>query len=75
MYTMQEGPKCPKCGKPLSYLKRVCTESTEYELSADGCYEKAETSEEKCSGFACPFCGFIIAEDETSAIEFLRKSN
>ncbi len=71
---MQEAPKCPNCGRPLSYLKRVCTESTEYELSEDGCYEKAETSKEDCSGFVCPYCGYLIADDETKAIEFLRQN-
>ncbi len=71
---MQDGPKCPNCGRPLSYLKRTCTESTEYELSVDGCYEKAENDSEDCSGFVCPYCGYLIAYDETEAIEFLRQS-
>ena len=48
---MEEGPKCPNCGRTLSYLKRVCSESIEYELSEDGCYERAENSKEECTGF------------------------
>ncbi len=69
----EEGPRCPRCGRHLSYLKRICTETVVYELSADGCYDSAESREADCKAFVCPYCGYEIAHDETEAIEFLRK--
>lgn len=67
-----EQPVCPYCGRHLGHLKQRCTDVMEYSLGEDGCYDEGKEVRTECSGFECPYCGRVIAEDEAHAIMFLR---
>lgn len=63
-------PTCPQCGKRIEYLVNVAEGLAIYHFFGGSDYEFKEVTDTRNEVYACPYCGYVVAESEDEANEF-----